>query len=256
MTKLATICTALGFSLLPLLASAQTCRLALVLGLDVSLSVNSFDFDLQRKGLARALTDADVRDALLGTPGHHVELSVFEWSGQYNQNLLLDWTVIDTAQKLDRIAKTLHHEPQGLRSGRTALGAAMLFARDKLRERPHCANWTLDLSGDGPSNNGPAPERVQNQMRADGIIVNGLVIEPEQPPLEKSYEGSLGDYFRANVIAGPAAFVEAITGFDDYQTAITRKLLRELRPAIARNAPPLGRSATRKMASYRPRPKG
>ena len=256
MTRLAVALITLWLGVMPQIAAAQSCRLALVLGLDVSLSVNTFDFDLQRGGLAGALTDDAVADAILGTPGHHIELAVFEWSGQYNQNLLLDWTIVETRQQLDRIARTLRSEPQGLRSGRTAIGAAMLYARDKLHERPHCASWTLDISGDGPNNNGTAPEDLRAEMHAAGIIVNGLVIEPEQPPQEASYEGSLSDYFRANVIVGPASFVQTITGFEAYQEAITRKLLRELLPAIAQDTPALRPGSKVDIAPYRPRPRG
>ena len=36
-------------------------------------------------------------------------------------------------------------------------------------------------------------------------------------------------YFKAEVIRGPGAFVEAAVGFDDFEEAMIRKLLRETR---------------------------
>nr|WP_317056142.1 DUF1194 domain-containing protein [Roseovarius sp. W115]MDV2929739.1 DUF1194 domain-containing protein [Roseovarius sp. W115] len=53
-------------------AKAQSCAHALVLGLDVSLSVDAQDFALQRQGLANALLDPAVSDAMLHMPGGHV----------------------------------------------------------------------------------------------------------------------------------------------------------------------------------------
>lgn len=211
--------------------SVDACRQALVLGLDVSLSVNRFDFALQRSGLADALTDEAVMQALLAGPEQPVTLAVFEWSGQFNQTLLVDWTVIDSAATLQEIALVLREAPQGLRSGRTGLGAAMVYARDLLRQRPDCAVWTVDISGDGVNNNGVDPSRVRALMQAEDIGVNALVIEQ---PLVTPEPGtpSLSTYFAANVIVGPQAFAEVIHDFESYGAAIRRKLLRELEPVV------------------------
>lgn len=217
-------------------ASAQSCRQALVLGLDVSLSVNTIDFRLQREGLARALTDSEVMAAMLDSSGSHVELAVFEWTGQFNQNLLIDWTVIDSPETLAQIADVLRQKPQGMRSGRTGLGAAMLYAHDILQTRAHCAAHTLDLSGDGLNNNGIQPELVRGRMDAAGIVVNGLVIEQEMHMAGGSARG-LSLYFQDRVIVGPLSFVETIFGFEDYEAAIKRKLLRELAPSLAEAEP-------------------
>ena len=221
-------------------ATAQTCRQALILGLDVSLSVNTFDFTLQREGLARALLDPEVMDAMVGPTGGTIELAVFEWSGQHDQSLLIDWTTIDSQQALKDISEVLIHSPQLERTGRTALGAAMRYARDMLRQRSQCVNQTLDLSGDGVNNNGSLPETVKSEMEAAGIIVNGLVI---QPGISKAHFGGpnaaqLRQYFEDRVIVGPSSFVETVIGFENYEEAIRRKLLRELAPAIVRATPP------------------
>jgi len=112
---------ALGLILAPPGAAADTCRQALILGLDVSLSVDVFDFALQRGGLVRALEDPQVVDALTA-PGGNVMLAVFEWSGQFNQTLLVDWTQVEGPQTLAALSIQLRDAPQGIRSGRTGLG--------------------------------------------------------------------------------------------------------------------------------------
>ena len=212
---------------------AQSCRQALLLGLDVSLSVDPLDFTLQREGLSRALLDPVVQDAMIRGPDH-IELAVFEWSGSFDQKLLVDWTVIDSPATLQGVALTVLQTEQETRSGRTAIGAALVHARDLLVSRAHCETLTLDISGDGMNNSGFGPETVRAELEALGIGVNGLVIEGT--PFEQS-EGDpsvnqLTDYFYENVITGPAAFVEAIIGFSAYEEAIKRKLLRELVPSM------------------------
>lgn len=214
-------------------AAAQGCRQALALGLDVSLSVDRFEFTLQRSGLAAALTDPAVVAALLPSAGGHVELAVFEWTSRYSQALLADWTVIDGPATLAALADTLRTAPQASRTGRTAIGGAMLYGRDLLHRRRACGRLTLDLSGDGRNNTGIPPEDVRDRMAASGMTVNALVIDPSADPA-----GLLAGYFRNNVIVGATAFVETVADFDGYRDGITRKLLRELTPALSWSAPP------------------
>lgn len=213
--------------------NAASCRQALLLALDVSLSVDPRDFALQRQGLSLALRTPAVREAMLRGPDY-MELAVFEWSGAFDQKMLVDWTVIDSPATLHQIALKLLSEGQEARSGRTALGAALTHARDLLLDRSHCETLTLDVSGDGVNNSGDAPETVKGDLERLGIGVNALVIEAT---LDQQFEdepsvGQLADYFYENVIVGPSAFVEVIIGFDAYEEAIERKLLRELVPSM------------------------
>ena len=212
---------------------AASCRQALLLGLDVSLSVDPYDFTLQREGLSSALLAPAVQEAMLRGPDH-IELAVFEWSGSFDQKLLVDWTVINSPAALQSIALQLLSSTQETRSGRTALGAALTHARDLLLTRNHCQTLTLDISGDGVNNSGYAPQTVRAELETMGIGVNALVIEatPDQQFEDQPSVGQLADYFYDNVITGPAAFVEVIIGFSSYQEAIERKLLRELVPSM------------------------
>ncbi|MEM6577825.1 MAG: DUF1194 domain-containing protein [Pseudomonadota bacterium] len=230
----ATLCFALG-ALLATPAAAQRCRQALVLGMDVSLSVNTIDFALQRGGLAAALLDPEVMQAFLSDPSDPVYLAVFEWSGRYDQALLMDWTPVTRPETLGQIAETLLEAPQMGRTGRTAIGAALRYGSDLLMTRKGCRTLTLDLSGDGPNNNGDAPEHVRSELQAQGITVNGLVIET---PVAQSGEAesapfSLRGYYESRVLVGAASFVETAAGFQNFEAAMKRKLLRELIPAVA-----------------------
>ncbi|MGC9371561.1 MAG: DUF1194 domain-containing protein, partial [Paracoccaceae bacterium] len=87
-----------GALALPGAAAAQgVCRLALLLALDVSSSVDAGEDRLQREGLAAALLSPAVTEALLETPDAPVALAAYEWSGRYQQKVLLDWQLITTA---------------------------------------------------------------------------------------------------------------------------------------------------------------
>ena len=208
---------------LPGAASAQSCRQSLVLGLDVSGSVDDREYRQQLDGLAAALDSPPVRAALLQSPGAPVALAVFEWSGRAAQRLVADWALIDSAPALDQFTATLRSTARQPMPRTTALGEAMRHGAQMLARGPACTTRTIDISGDGRSNDGARPEDVVSDPLLSGVIVNALVIGAggrESRDLEA--------YFRARVRHGPGAFVELADGFDDYRRAMELKLLREL----------------------------
>ncbi|MFY0681295.1 MAG: DUF1194 domain-containing protein [Thalassovita sp.] len=229
---------ALCLALAPAGALAD-CRQALALGLDVSGSVDSQDYRLQLEGLAGALQDPTVRSALLSQPDSHVEVFVYTWSGPDHQRIVLDWTEITAPAALDQAAQQLRQTQRIKSDPSTAIGAAMAFGAAALHSRVACPLKVLDISGDGPANTGPLPQNMRNQGLLGGIIVNGLVI-PSLDPVEGDRRTggalALDDYYRAYVIHGPGAFTEMALGYQDYQDAMTRKLIRELQGLVLSHA--------------------
>lgn len=212
-------------------ADAAPCRQALALGLDVSGSVDAREYRLQISGLTAALGNAAVRAALLSSPNAPVSLMVYEWSGPSDQAVIAPWRVIDGAEALDGFVEGLSQTTRRAASPGTALGEAMTLGAGYLQEQATCWKRTLDISGDGTSNLGPRPRDVKETVAAQGITVNALVIGSDNPgsgDQRQAEVGALSSYFRAEVIAGPDAFVETAIGFADYEAAMTRKLLREI----------------------------
>ncbi|WP_082182017.1 DUF1194 domain-containing protein [Aestuariivita boseongensis] len=215
---------------LPSAASAQ-CRQALALGLDVSGSIDTGEYRLQMDGLAAALLHPEVLSSLLAMPSAPVALSVYEWSGPRDQNVLVNWTAIRDRSDVERIARVLNSAARPGGSVGTALGTAMRTGHDLLMQRPDCWKRTLDISGDGKRNLGPRPREVKPELERAGITVNALVIGADAPRLgdiRLMDIAELSSYFRANVIVGPDAFVQTALGFEDYENAMVQKLKREL----------------------------
>ena len=198
---------------------ASACRLALLLALDVSSSVDAAEDRLQREGLARALDSPAVREAMLG-PGP-VALGVYEWSGKWQQDWLLPWTMIETGGDLDRAIVRLGGSVRVESRYPTALGYALSYAQQAFRSAPDCTFRTLDVSGDGKSNDGYPPSSAYKAFEFSDITVNGLVIGPDL---------GVRHYYENQVIRGPFAFVEQALDYADFQQAMERKLLRELEP--------------------------
>ena len=208
--------------------AAAECRLALALGMDVSASVDAGEYALMMQGTANALRSEGVRAALLS--GAPVAVAAFLWSGAREQAVVARWTVLDSDAAIEAFAAQVagfprpSGDPAGRWAGRTAVGSAMLAGLNLLAQAPACDAQTLDLAGDGESNDGPAPGPLRARMGA--VTVNALAIGP------------LEAWFQAHVLHGPLSFVETARDHGDVERAMTRKLERELHPPLlGLNAP-------------------
>ena len=210
---------------LPLAASAAGCRLALVLAMDVSSSVDAAEDTLQRKGLAAALISDNVRKAFFASD-LPVALAVYEWSGRYNQELILDWLLIDSQAALLTAAETVASSKRSHNDFPTAMGYALGYGAKLLARAPQCLYQTLDIAGDGQNNEGFGPQLAYAEFPFRDVTVNGLVVNAAD------FEAEVGliAYYQREVLHGPGAFMIVANGFEDYARAIEIKLERELTP--------------------------
>jgi len=214
--------------LLPGVAGATECRLALLLALDVSSSVDAEEDRLQRDGLAAALVAPEVAAAFLrGAPP--VAVAAYEWSGRWNQKVLSDWRLIRSEADLSALSAAIATSRRSSSDSPTALGYGLGFGARMLREGPDCLFRTLDVAGDGINNEGFGPAIAYEAFPFDGVTVNGLAVAAPGGDEAMSVEA----YYEAELKRGPLAFVEVAQGFEDFERAMRRKLERELAaPAV------------------------
>ena len=197
--------------------------LELVLAIDSSGSVDFGESELQMGGIANALRDPEVIEAIEGGAPNGVAVAVIEWSGPGQQLVGIDWTRITDATTAAALAARIESIGRGL-IGETAIGEALRFASGLLAYGPfQGVRRIIDVSGDGPSNAGEEPERMRDAAALAGITINGLAILRENPGLDR--------YYAEHVIGGPDAFVMIANDYDDFARAIRQKLLREIRGA-------------------------
>lgn len=216
---------AAGITLAALPVGAAQCRLALALALDVSSSVDAREDALQRGGTVAALTSPEVQAAFFAAD-LPVALAVYEWSGRYNQEMILDWVLIDSPAALAAAAQVVAGSRRSHNDFPTAMGYALGYGAQLLDRSPDCLKKTLDVAGDGQSNEGFPPASAYREFAFDGVTVNGLVVNAAD------FEGEVGliAFYRGQVLHGPGAFLIVADGFEDYERAMRRKLVREVTP--------------------------
>lgn len=195
----------------------KACDLALILAVDVSGSVDTREYRIQMEGLAAALRDGSISEALVVK---QASVQLIQWTGTGRQRVSVPWTDIRSFEDTENLAVRIETAQRVWRNFSTAIGEALLFAQSSFDDVSDCERKVIDVSGDGQSNEGIAPDAVHAQLRAKGIIVNGLAIEQS--------DNGLARYYESNLITGPGAFAIRADGFEDYPDRIKRKLLREI----------------------------
>nr|WP_040701058.1 DUF1194 domain-containing protein [Sulfitobacter indolifex] len=211
--------------LAPMAAQAAPCRLALLLALDVSSSVDPEEDRLQRGGLAAALRAPSVARAFFASDAP-VTIAAYEWSGEAHQQIVLDWTVIDHPAALARAADVIGSSQRSESSQPTAMGHALRFGATLFDGAPACDARVIDMAGDGQNNEGFGPQTAYRAAQFSEITVNGLIVNAAD------FEGELGliAFYKSQVLHGPGAFMVIASGFADFERAMRVKLIREVSP--------------------------
>ncbi len=218
---------AIGVATMASQVRAKDVDVALVLAIDVSGSVNSERFQLQRSGYAAAFVAAEVLDAVAAGDHHAIAVTLVEWSGFIKQKQMIDWTVISDAASAREFSGAVAETPR-MFSDVTSISGALDYAKRLFRDCPFPATRrVVDISGDGSNNSGREPDAMRDEAIAAGITINGLPILTEEPHLDT--------YYRDHVIGGPGAFIIPAKDFSAFAEAIRNKLVREI---AARSASP------------------
>jgi hypothetical protein len=201
--------------------------LALVLAVDISQSMEADEQELQREGFVEAFRSPDVHHAIRQGMLGRIAAVYIEWSGALDQRVVVPWTVIEQPEDALRFAVQLAQSPT-LHAGYTSLSGAIDFGVRLLRESDLApVRRVIDISGDGPNNQGRAVTMARDEAVSRGIAINGLPIMLKQPSGIWDIE-DLDLYFRDCVIGGPGAFMIPVRQRHHFADAIKTKIVREI----------------------------
>jgi hypothetical protein len=216
--------------------SAQAVPVALELSLviDVSGSVSSSEYDLQRQGYRNAFLDPTVQAniaSFFGAGG--IAINVIQFSDNATQ--AIGWTLLDSVGDINAFASAIGSMTR-LFSGGTDVQDGMLAGIASFSGNGYeGARLVMDVSGDGHQNTDPAcavfgptydqacasVRAARDAAAAAGIVVNGLAIE----------DGTYGvtgltNWYDSNVRTA-GGFVSTAS-FTTFEAAVTDKIGREI----------------------------
>ncbi|WP_159998987.1 DUF1194 domain-containing protein [Roseomonas sp. 18066] len=207
----------------------------LALAVDVSRSVDAEEQELQFRGYAAAFRDQRLVDGISRGAIGSIAVSFFTWSDWNVQELLVPWMRIDGAASAERFASAIDEAPRRTHLY-TSISAAIDYAATLFGQGYEGTRQVVDISGDGVNNSGRPLAEARAAALDRGIVLNGLAVLDRTPPPSQfaALNPPLDEYYRDQVIGGPGAFLMVAEGFDAFENAVRRKIIRE----IAMNPPP------------------
>jgi hypothetical protein len=213
--------TALGlFIAKPLRADDAEVDVALALAIDCSYSVDSGEHQLQMVGFGAALQSPEVLKAIQSGAYRRIAIIVYQWSDVGSQRIIVPWTIIDNKQSADAVGVALARGRRSVAEGGTAISSALLFGYSLFADAPRATRQVIDLATDGRNNMGTPTPQARDAVVAQGITINGLAIINEWPTLDT--------YLENQVAGGDENFVEKAANYDDFGSAMLRKLVKEI----------------------------
>lgn len=188
--------------------------------IDVSGSVNTNEYQLQLLGYKNAFESYDVQQAIINGHLGQIAVQMVMWSGPNQQEVVVDWTLIDSANSSDDFATAMTTFSRPF-SGMTAIGSAINFAYPLFDQNNFTSNGQIiDISGDGSRNSGLGTQEAVANALSNGVdTINGIVITDSQYVI---------DEYANEVIAGDSPFLLAPADFDAFQNAIEAKIIAEI----------------------------
>jgi hypothetical protein len=191
----------------------------LLLLVDVSGSIDSSEYALQKQGYVNAFHNAAIQSQIASVP-NGVAVGYAEWSNGSSQQLLVNWTKLTDATSANNFANTLASTSRGS-IGFTAPGSAInwgvpLFGSNGFDS----SHMVIDVSGDGRQNTGANTKLAAANALAAGIKVNGLPILGSQ--------ANLAAWYLDNIVTPGGGFLTVANDFNDFERALAEKISREI----------------------------
>lgn len=207
-----------------------------ITAVDVSNSIMRHEEWLELEGLAKAIVDPAVLNAIEGGRYGRIGFAVFTWSSGGHFEILVPWTLIASIEDAKRVAVRLRgfriarSSWQRLDNGsgargktpelRTDISGTIDFAAAQALAAPYAAQRSvINVCANGADNVAQDPRAARDRALAAGIVINGLVIGGSK---------GLADYFRERVQGGPGSFVTQLTKPEAVAAAMIDKLLHDL----------------------------
>ena len=208
-------------------AAPQQVDLKLVLAVDVSGSIDNEEFTLERQGTADAFADPEVLKAIQTGSLGRIAVAMLDFSSPQFDKVILDWTVIKDKASAIAFSEAIRNAPRSP-GRRTSVSSALELSSLLLESSEKdivATRRVIDVTGDGPNNDGNPMTEAHDKTIGQGIVVNGLPVMDE---MANGYFPELDKYYAGCVTGGRGAFVVVVHSYKDYSAAMRHKLILEI----------------------------
>lgn len=219
---------AAGLVASPAIAADTPVDLELVLAVDISYSMDAEEQQIQRDGYVAAIVSKPVLDAIKEGMLGKIVVAYVEWAGAEEQRTVVPWRLIDGPESAQAFADELAGAPLR-RAYRTSISGGLMHAARLFEGNEYEGQRkVIDVSGDGPNNQGAPVEMVRDEILERGVVINGLPLMLKRPSYAMMDLTDLDAYYRDCVVGGPGAFVLPVRSVDQFPDAVRTKLVMEI----------------------------
>ncbi|MFN4167739.1 MAG: DUF1194 domain-containing protein [Pannonibacter phragmitetus] len=220
----------------------------LVLAVDISQSMDRDEQEVQRAGYVSALTSREVLAAIQDGPTGRIAITYFEWGGVGEHFMVAEWSIIQDEATAAAFAARIAEAP--LRQvQRTSIFAALEKSADMIASNEYQGlRKVIDISGDGPNNQGGTVTQMRDKVIAAGVTINGLPLMMKSETSAWQAMLHLDHYYEDCVIGGPGAFAIPVRSKEAFAEAVRMKLVLEI-AGLMENQPLIIPAAGRKSVS-------
>jgi len=158
--------------------------------------------------------DPDVVKAIKSGALGRIAVAMLDWSSPNYDRVVLDWTIVEDQASATALAEKVRRIPR-TPGNRTSISGALERGTLMLNESDNkivATRKVIDVSGDGPNNDGISLQHIHDTTADNGIVVNGLPIMDENA---EGYVPDLDKYYAACVVAGKGAFLVVVKKYKD-----------------------------------------
>lgn len=201
--------------------------LELVLAVDVSSSMDLVELQVQREGYAAALSHPAIASAIHSGQLGRIAVLYVEWGKLGDAAIVVDWTLLQSAEDVRQVSQLMLSAPI-IRQDGTSISGVMEMASGWMEENDFAGlRRVIDISGDGPNNEGRPVLDVRAELAVEGIEVNGLPLMIKEPIGYFNID-ELDQYYEDCVITGGAAFVIPVYDMESFEESLRLKLIMEI----------------------------
>ena len=201
---------------------------ALVLTVDASGSIDTYEFALQKEGIASAVADPQVLSAIQSGRNGQIAIAYVEWGAPGGAQLVVDWMLVKDQGSAAAFGDAVREAPRSMQSY-NAIGDAIDLAVGMFGACPcRPTRRIIDVSGDNPDNRSHNPAPVARDAAiAQGVTINALAIlqdgrlGPEGRPW-------LVEVYERTIIGGFGSFAIAANTRADFARALREKMVLEI----------------------------
>jgi Protein of unknown function (DUF1194)/PEP-CTERM motif len=201
-------------------ALATPVGVELLLLVDVSGSVDSTEYQLQKSGYIQAFQSASIQAQIASITGG-IAVSYVEWSSASEQAVLVGWSHVTDATSSNAFAAAINGTNRAFGGG-TAPGSAINFGAPLFNNNGfEGLRLVMDVSGDGAQNDGANTLTAATNAHNAGITINGLAILGES---------GLQAFYQNSIVTPGGGTLFIANGFNDFAGAVSDKIGQEINP--------------------------